>query len=309
MNIVELAAGLRFPEGPVWMADGSVLLVEIERQTLTRVAPDGTVSVAAELPGGPNGAAIGPDGAVYVCNNGGFAWLDRPETGLRPHGTPAGYAGGSIQRVDLASGRVETLYDACDGQRLNGPNDIVFDRQGGFWFTDFGKTRDRDMDRGAVYYARTDGSLIRRAVFPLFSPNGVGLSPDETRLYVAETYTNRIWAYDLAEPGVILPRPFPQSPNGGEVIYAPGGYQAFDSMAVDADGRLCVATIYNGGITVVDPVARTGHHIAMPDPLTTNICFGGAGHSQAFITLSSTGRLIRVDWNRPGLVLNFTSQA
>jgi len=66
-----IAEGLRFPEGPIAMADGSVLLVEIARGTLSRVR-DGRVEVVADLGGGPNGAAIGPDGACYVCNNGGF---------------------------------------------------------------------------------------------------------------------------------------------------------------------------------------------------------------------------------------------
>ena len=72
----EVTSGLQFPEGPVWMEDGSVLVVEIRRGTLTRVAPDGTKTVVAETGGGPNGAAIGPDGKVYVCNNGGFIWHD-----------------------------------------------------------------------------------------------------------------------------------------------------------------------------------------------------------------------------------------
>ena len=69
--MTEMARGLRFPEGPIAMPDGSVILVEIERQTLSRVHPDGAVSVLAGLGGGPNGAAIGPDGRCYVCNNGG----------------------------------------------------------------------------------------------------------------------------------------------------------------------------------------------------------------------------------------------
>ncbi|MCB1268108.1 MAG: hypothetical protein KDB19_08285, partial [Microthrixaceae bacterium] len=64
-----LATGLRFPEGPVALDDGSVLLVEIERGTLSRVSPDGTVDVVADCGGGPNGAAIGPDGAVWITNN------------------------------------------------------------------------------------------------------------------------------------------------------------------------------------------------------------------------------------------------
>src|SRR3546814_2920883 len=75
MQTTELATGLQFPEGPIAMDDGSIVLVEIARGTLTRVSPDGSVTVVAELGGGPNGAALGPDGAVYVCNNGGcFTW-------------------------------------------------------------------------------------------------------------------------------------------------------------------------------------------------------------------------------------------
>ena len=68
----EITSGLQFPEGPIAMNDGSVLVVEIKRGTLTRVTPDGTKEVVAETGGGPNGAAIGPDGMVYICNNGGL---------------------------------------------------------------------------------------------------------------------------------------------------------------------------------------------------------------------------------------------
>ena len=70
MQIEEVTSGLRFPEGPIAMDDGSIILVEIARGTLSRVTPDGKVEVIADLGGGPNGAALGPDGAVYVCNNG-----------------------------------------------------------------------------------------------------------------------------------------------------------------------------------------------------------------------------------------------
>src|SRR4029450_5242832 len=66
-----IASDLDFPEGPVVLPDGSVLLVEIRAQQLTRVWPGGRKEVVAKIPGGPNGAAIGPDGQCYVCNNGG----------------------------------------------------------------------------------------------------------------------------------------------------------------------------------------------------------------------------------------------
>ena len=129
--LTELASGLRFPEGPIAMPDGSVILVEIERGTLTKVAPDGTVSYVAKPGGGPNGAAIGPDGRVFVCNNGGFNWTPEGDpSGLRPIGQADNYSGGRIEAIDLATGAVEVLYTECDGHKLRGPNDLVFDGLG-----------------------------------------------------------------------------------------------------------------------------------------------------------------------------------
>ena len=129
-NIRMLATGLEFPEGPVVMPDGSVVLVEIRGQRLTRVHPDGRKEVVAQIPGGPNGAALGPDGKMYVCNNGGFSWIPTRNM-IMPGPQPEDYHGGSIQRVDLQSGKVETVVDRCGEHGLRGPNDLVFDRQGG----------------------------------------------------------------------------------------------------------------------------------------------------------------------------------
>jgi gluconolactonase len=299
----EIASGLQFPEGPIAMPDGSVLVVEIKRGTLTRVTPDGRLQVVAETGGGPNGAAIGPDGKVYVCNNGGFEW--HQFGGLTfPGNQPAGYIGGRIQRVDLATGKVEDVYTECDGRPLRGPNDIVFDSTGGFWFTDFGKTRERDRDRTGVLYARPDGSMIREEIFPLDGPNGVGLSPDEKRLYVAESYTGRLWAWDLLEPGRVKRSPGGFG-NGGTLVVGLPGMQLFDSLAVDSAGNVCVGTLVNGGITVISPDGRSVEHVAMPDSLTTNICFGGRELTTAYVTLSTTGRLVATEWPRPGLKLAF----
>jgi len=304
MNIREVASGLAFPEGPVALDDGSIVLVEIARGTLTRVAPDGRVSVVAELGGGPNGAAIGPDGACYVCNNGGFRWHRDPVHGLRPIGQAEDYSGGRIERVDLATGKFERLYDAAGGNPLRGPNDLVFDAQGGMWFSDLGKVRARDRDNGGVYYAKADGSLIREAIYPVLMANGVGLSPDGGTLYVAETESARLWAFDITAPGEVAKQPFP-SPHGGRLVHGAGGYQRFDSLAVDASGNACVATLINGGITVVSPQGDRVSHIPMPDLYTTNICFGGRDLRTAYITLSGVGKLVAVDWPEPGLRLNY----
>src|SRR5438552_16464061 len=125
-KITQIASGLRFPEGPVAMPDGSVILVEIERQTLSRVTLDGKIHVVANLGGGPNGAAMGPRGKIYVTNNGGLKFLERPGR-LFPIAQADDYVSGSTQIVDPDTGKCETRYHSCDGRKLRAPNDLVFD--------------------------------------------------------------------------------------------------------------------------------------------------------------------------------------
>lgn len=301
MEFREIATGLKFPEGPVALADSSVLLTEIAGGRLTRIWPDGRVEPVAETGGGPNGLAIGPDGKAYVCNNGGLAFANLPPYGVNvPVGLAADYAGGSIQRVDLATGTVEVLYTEAEGVPLRGPNDLVFDDAGGFWFTDHGRSLHRSRDRTGVFYARVDGSRIREVIFPLENPNGIGLSPNGRTLYVAETYTCQLWAFDLSAPGEVLPSPNVLG-HGGRFLYRPEGFQYFDSLAVEACGNICIATLGEGGITVVDPDGQVVAFVATPDTFTTNICFGGPDLRTAYITLSGSGRLVACDWPRRGL--------
>lgn len=295
--------GLRFPEGPIAMKDGSVIVVEIARRTVTRCFADGRSEIVAQLDGGPNGAAIGPDGALYICNNGGFNWHEAQETGLRPHGQANDYSGGRIERLDLSTGELTVLYTASDKAPLKGPNDLVFDCHGGFYFTDHGKVRPREMDRGAVCYAKIDGSSIREVIHPIMAPNGIGLSPDGRTLYVAETFTCRLWAYDVTGPGELALAPWPQSPNGGRFIAGRGGYQGFDSLAVDAEGNVCIGTIYSGAITSISPDGSRIEVVSTPDPFPTNICFGGPDLKTAYVTMSSTGKLMKAEWPTAGLRL------
>jgi gluconolactonase len=305
-DVTEVALGFRFPEGPVAMADGSVVLVEIARGTVTRVGPDGSVEPVAQPGGGPNGAAIGPDDALYVTNNGAsFTYMD-VEGALIPHQPPppGQYEGGRVERVDLGTGEVEVLYRECDGRPLRGPNDLVFDREGGFYFTDHGIREERTSDRTGVFYATADGSRITEVIFPLDAPNGIGLSPDGSRLYVAETYTNRVWWWELAGPGQIVKAPG-LFDHGGTQLAAPGGLQGFDSLAVDAEGNVCVATLVTGGISVFSPEGELVEFVEVGDLLPTNICFGGDDLRTAYVTLSATGRLGRLDWARPGLELAY----
>ncbi len=302
-DLTEVAQGLRFPEGPIAMPDGSVVVVEMFGQRLTRIHPDGSTDTIAEIPGGPNGAAVGPDGAFYVCNNGGsFTEVDLGGMVLPGGFNRDGYLGGRIQRVDAHDGSVTDLYTECEGHPLRGPNDLVMDGHGGFWFTDHGirDTSARTADLTGIYYARADGSSITEAVFPTDSPNGIGLSPDTDTLYWAETHNGRVHQRTITAPGeVAAPAPLDYS----AVLCGLPGYQFLDSLAVDAEGWVCVATIVNGGITAMSPDGEQIEHHATGDVLTTNICFGGDDLRTAFVTCSSTGRLVSFPWPRPGLRL------
>jgi len=302
MSELEIVAdGLRFPEGPVAMPDGSVILVEIAAGRITRVRPDGSKEIVAEPGGGPNGLAMGPDGKLYCCNNGGFNWR---EVGgfLAPHGQADDYSGGRIERIDIATGAVEILYKDGDfGCSLRGPNDIVFDGQGGFWFSDHGKNRPRERDITGIFYARADGDHMEEVVFPSENPNGIGLSPDGKSLYAAETYTCRLIKFNVIGPGRIDETAGLGGP--GIPLYRPAGYKFFDSLAVEAGGNICAATLGEGGISVVSPKGELVEFVATPDAFTTNIAFGGDDMMDAWITLSGTGRLAKMRWPRPGLRL------
>ena len=300
-----LADGLKFPEGPVVMPDGSVILVEIMSGNVTRVSPDGGKQIVAHTGGGPNGAAMGPDGKLYVCNNGGFHW---PKTDgfLVPHGIAEDYTTGRIERIDLNSGAAEMLYQTGDhGCVLRGPNDIVFDAHGGFWFTDLGKQDfgARAQDIVGIFYAKADGSHIEEVIFPVTTPNGIGLSPDGRTLYAAETMTGRLNKYDVTAPGKVDMTRGVGGP--GTPIYGASGLKYYDSMAVEACGNICVATIGECGISVISPAGELVDFVETDDIFTTNIAFGGDDMMDAYITLSGTGRLMKMRWPRPGLKLKY----
>lgn len=302
-ELAEVARGLRFPEGPIAMTDGSIVLVEMFGPRLTRVWADGSTEVVAEVPGGPNGAAVGPDGAIYLCNNGGcYTPVDFGGLLLPGPFDPDRYLGGRVQRVDIDTGELTDLYTECDGRPLRSPNDLVMDGHGGFWFTDHG-IRDhaaRTSDFTGIYWARCDGSEIREVIYPTEGPNGIGLSPDGTTLYWAETHAGRAFRRSVTGPGEVAPA-IPLDPSA--VLCGLPGFQFLDSLAVDLEGWVSIATLLNGGITSISPDGATVEFLPTGDPLTTNLCFGGDDLRTAYITLSGTGRLVSTPWPRPGLRL------
>lgn len=287
-----IAEGLKAPEGPVVMPDGSVLVMEMHASRISRVWAGGRTEVVAETGGTPNGAQLGPDGALYVCNCGG--------EGNKPgeHG-----GGGRIERVDLSTGKVERLYDSIDGRPISAPNDLVFDETGGIWFTDFGIARQRTIEKSGLYWCRADGSEIREGYFGGLGYNGVGLSPDGRTLYVTASWTGRLFRFDIEAPGRLRK----DAETGAAVpVYmgSAAGESVFDSLAVTESGAVCVATIIDGGITTFRPDGET-RFLPLPDRTVTNIAFGGDDMRDAYVTLLRTGRLVKMRWDEPGLKLHF----
>jgi gluconolactonase len=293
-----IASGLQFPEGPIALKDGSVLVVEIARETLSRVTESGRIEVVATVPGGPNGAALAPDGKIYVCNNGGMTFIETAG-GTRPGIQSASYRNGGVDVIELSSGRVKRLYDRCGDRMLRGPNDVVLDRNGGFWFTDMGKRRDHDLDLGSIYWGRTDGSEIKLAADGLLTPNGIALSVDEKTLYVTETATGRLWSWQIVGPGELRKAAWPALA-GANLVAGPGGALRFDGFALTSSGAFCIAALDRAAVIEISPTGRMVRQREAPDLLVTNVCFGGADMQTAFVTLSHSGRLIALDWHEPG---------
>ena len=333
LQLDAIAGDFGFPEGPVAMNDGTLLFVDIEGKKLVRINDQGECLLEIDLPGGPNGVAIGPDGAAYVCNNGGiYSFVHYPpgtDMFKVPFPDRSSYLGGRIQRVDLETKEVTDLYtspaDLSDpaphGVHLLAPDDIVFDSQGGFWFTDSGfedsyqpadakkgtPERPAMHHYGALFYATIDGqSLTRIATVPM--ANGVGLSPDESKLYVSDTLAGRLWEMDIEAPGKVKARD--DGAPGRLVLSLPpvaGRPQWLDSLKVEASGKVCIGTLFNGGVTVVDPADGSYEHVPVPSAYSdekgtpipelfvTNLCFGGEDMMDVWITASSAGRSSRGD--------------
>jgi gluconolactonase len=264
-----LAKGLRFPEGPVWR-DGSVVFTEIAGGVVSKWEPDGGVSPVATTGGGPNGAAAGPEGSLYITQNGGMG----PER-VQP----------GIQRID-ADGGVELVVTTVDGLALDGPNDLAFGPDGRLWFTDPRGEPDpsHNTEPGrlfAVDLATGDGELILE-VGPAF-PNGIAFLADGSLAWT-ESFTRRVMVLADGRPEVLIELPERHAPDG---------------LSVGEDGRLYVASTYAHCVSVVEDGAIVDR-LTCGDGMVTNCCFGG---TDLYVTESRRGTLWRFPLGRRGLPL------
>ncbi|MFV0306723.1 MAG: SMP-30/gluconolactonase/LRE family protein [Desertimonas sp.] len=277
MTPTVVARGLQFPEGPVWH-DDSLLITEIVGGRIARWRPGSgeETDVIAETGGGPNGATLGPDGALYVTQNGGMFSEVRVEPG--------------IVRVDLADGSWDYVATEVAGRRLGAPNDLAFGPDGRLWFTDPNGPDDpsKNQNPGRLFafdVASGVGELIRE-LGPVF-PNGIAFDP-AGRLLWTESFTRQVVAGDGDETSTLLVLPERHYPDG---------------FCVGADGTLYVGATYAHCVAVV----RDGEivdRLPCGDAMITNCCFGGPDGRTLYATDSRRGLIWAVELDGPGLPLH-----
>lgn len=285
-----IARGLCAPEGPTvgpagWLLNvcsftrddafpfvgGDIVATSLltqESRVVLNTSSESTTGIPASL-------AFGPDEALYIADEGHR----------------------SILRVD-ARGEVSDLVATYRGERLNGSNDLSFDRHGNLFFTD-PWTSSLENPIGAIYGYAWDTGTLNLIRGGLAFPNGIIARGD--KLYAAETLTQKVFEYDITGPGAAEnERVFCALPDVEDVeVHGP------DGMAFDAAGRLYVAHFGGAGVHVYGP---DGTYLRTIDPggaYPTNVCFGGSGHSDLFITVDDTAELIRISIDGVGERINF----
>ena len=273
--VKKLAGGFDWLEGPVWFGDaGCLLFSDIPANKILRWTPDGGISTYRTPSNYSNGHTRDRQGRLVSCE----------------HGTRR------VTRTEW-DGSITVVADGFQGKRLNSPNDVVVHSDGSVWFTDphYGILTDYEGYKSAqelpcnVYRVDADGRI--EAVLTDFNcPNGLAFSPDEGRLYVADTGRmfhadpQHIRVFDLTSG----------RPGGGGVFHSIGAGCA-DGIRIDSDGNLWSSAA--DGVHCIAPDGHLMGKILVPEGVS-NLCFGGRAKHQMFITATSS--LYTITLNRNG---------
>lgn len=258
-NIVPypVVADIDFAEGPTFDSQGNLYFVNyIRNGTIGRKTPDGTVSVWVETGGQANGLKVDAEGHVIAAD----------------------YKGKRILRISPDGQRIAVLADRYEGQPFLGPNDVTLDKAGNIYFSDpTGSTRDKPI--GAVYRIERDGR-VRRLAAGLAFPNGLAVSPDQKRLFVAESRLHRVLSFDLAPDGTL---------SNKRVVYQITAEP--DGMAFDEHGRLWIAVFGDGTVDVIQQDGKLLAKIPSGGTGATNLCFW---KGDAYVTVSGQHSIHRL---------------
>lgn len=268
-EVVVLADGLDFPEGPAFDLAGTLWAVEVKGGGLIRWTEEGLLRIPVE--GNPNGIAIDGKGRIVFADSGQQ----------------------SIRRYHAPTGSIETLASEVQGAPLDKPNDLAFDAVGNLIFTCPGNSR--TVPTGYVAVRTVDGE-VRKVAENFYFPNGLAFSPDGSELIVAETYRQRLWRgkWDSQKASWIAPEMWSTGLDG-----VPGP----DGMAFAEDGTLYVAVYGSSTIMCIDNGGRIVERIGVPGKNPTNCAFDPSGRFGLVVTEAENGLLLSIPGRGVGIPL------
>lgn len=276
--VKQIASGFDWVEGPVWFGDaGCLLFSDIPNNRILRWTPGVGISVYREPSNYANGHTRDREGRLVSCE----------------HGTRR------VTRTEL-DGSITVIADSYEGKRLNSPNDVVVKSDGSIWFSDphYGIMTNYEGFKAEqelpcnVYRVDPDGGTIEAVLTDFNCPNGLAFSPDEKRLYVADTGRmfggdpTHIRVFDVGEGSAL---------SGGDVFHViePG---VADGIRFDTEGNLWSSAA--DGVHCIDPKGVLLGKVLVPEQVS-NICFGGRAKHRLFIT--ATTSVYSVVLNREGV--------
>lgn len=305
-QIKTLASGVRGPEGPSELPDGSVAMVEFVAGNILQVKLDGSRDSLA-MPGiGVAGTALGRDEALYIVklNLAKFGPAAPPAGGEKNAAPSSGPppAGGSsmpaspaaVVRIDLKTHATKTLFTAYQGEELKAPDDLAVDQWGDLWFT--------DLTEAAVYWGRADGSDLKREITSVPGVNGITLSPDRKTLYIIGN--GKLLAYTISGRGQLKQRG--GQPAVREVATLDPKLHAPDGMKTEANGDVLLAC-WEDGILRYSASGELLSQTKVPGYRVINIGFGGKDERTLYLAAnpmdSMVGGLLSIPWPRAGIKL------
>ena len=250
-KLQQVAADYTFTEGPAVDEEGNVFFTDQPNNRIMKWATDGTVSVYMENAGRANGLYFDHQGNLIACaDEKNQLWQISPDK------------------------QVTVLVDDFRGKKLNGPNDLWIDPQGGIYFTDPFYKRDywtrteKELESERVYYLSPDKKTLKPVATDLIQPNGIVGTPDGKQLYVADIGDKKTYVYQINKDGSL----------SDKTLFAEMGS---DGMTLDNQGNVYLT---GQGVTVFNKQGEKIKQIDVDEKWTANVCFGGKAQKTLFIT-------------------------
>jgi gluconolactonase len=264
-RVEKLASGMKFVEGPVWLdsAEGGFLVFsDIPNNKLMKWSAKGPPAVFREASNNSNGNTRDLDGNLVTCE----------------------HQARRVSRTDTKTGQVTTLIDRFEGKKLNSPNDVVVKSDGTIWFTDptYGGHKDLEIGSRNVYRFDPKATSLAAVIEDSDQPNGLAFSPDETKLYVADSgRPKHIRVFEVKPDGTV----------GEGRVFCTIDKGVPDGIRVDAAGRVWSSA--RDGVHVFAPDGKLIGKILLPENCA-NLCFGGPAGDEVFMTATTSLYRIKV---------------